>query len=88
MVPMAPSAVCVNEMPSLALRPAWLRPLTLAVMREAIAKPAAASLALLMRRPVERRSRATDNPYCDVDRARCELSELTLVLITEDIFNS
>jgi hypothetical protein len=52
-----PSAVCAREMPSLALREAWLRPLICEVMRAEMARPAASSLALLMRRPEDRRCR-------------------------------
>src|SRR6185437_16309941 len=55
--PRAPSAVCDIEMPSLALRAAWFRPLIWEVMRWEIAKPAASSLALLMRMPEDRRCR-------------------------------
>ena len=51
----APSAVCAMEMPSLALRAACMLPLICEDMREEIAKPAASSLALLMRRPEDRR---------------------------------
>src|SRR5690606_15330712 len=51
----APSVVCAMEMPSLALRAACVRPLMLAVKRLAMAWPAASSLALLMRRPEDRR---------------------------------
>jgi len=50
-----PSAVWANEIPSLALRTAWLSPLIWLVNRSAIAKPAASSLALLMRKPDESR---------------------------------
>ncbi|MCY1335908.1 hypothetical protein D9M69_217060 [compost metagenome] len=52
----APSAVCAREMPSLALRVATLRPLIWLVRRLEICRPAASSLALLMREPVDRRS--------------------------------
>jgi hypothetical protein len=44
----APSAVCASEMPSLALRAAWLRPRICVVKRSEIARPAASSLALLI----------------------------------------
>ncbi|CPM84546.1 Uncharacterised protein [Bordetella pertussis] len=64
----APSVVWAIEMPSLALRAAWVRPLTLAVKRLAMAWPAASSLALLMRRPDDRRSMAL--PRADWDLFR------------------
>ncbi|MCW0450866.1 hypothetical protein NB706_003700 [Xanthomonas sacchari] len=51
----APSAVCASEMPSLALREATSRPRIWVVKRSEIARPAASSLALLMRRPEDRR---------------------------------
>lgn len=52
---MAPSATWASEMPSLALRAAWFKPRIWLVNRSEIARPAASSLALLMRRPDERR---------------------------------
>ncbi len=51
----APSAVCASEMPSLALRAAWFMPRIWVLKRSEIARPAASSLALLMRRPEDRR---------------------------------
>src|SRR3989344_4615599 len=51
----APSAVCMSETPSLALRTAWLSPRICEVNRSEIARPAASSLALLMRKPEDRR---------------------------------
>ena len=51
----APSAVWASEMPSLALRVAWLRPRIWEVIRSEMARPAASSLAELIRRPLERR---------------------------------
>jgi len=53
---MPPSAVCASEIPSFALRTAWLRPRICEVMRVAMALPAASSAAELMRLPVDRRS--------------------------------
>ena len=55
-----PSAVCVKEMPSLALRMAAAKPRMLAVMRVLMARPAASSLAELMRMPEDKRSMAVD----------------------------
>src|ERR1035437_9421878 len=86
--PRAPSAVCASEMPSLALRAAWVIPLICDVMRLAIAIPAAPSLALLMRRPEDRRCREVVNADCDEFRLRCALREATLVLIVDDIWIS
>ena len=54
--PSAPSAVCASEMPSLALRIAWLMPRICAVIELAMARPAASSRAELMRLPEDRRS--------------------------------
>ncbi len=51
----APSAVWASEMPSLALRTATSRPRIWVLKRSEIARPAASSLALLMRRPEDRR---------------------------------
>src|SRR5688572_21937647 len=78
----APSVVCASEMPSLALREACVRPLMLAVKRLAIAWPAASSLALLMRRPEDRRWMAVFNDDWDALRLFCVSSERLLVLMT------
>ena len=51
----APSVVCARDTPSLALRAAWFRPRIWLVKRSEIDRPAASSLALLMRRPDDRR---------------------------------
>ena len=70
---MPPSAVWARLMPSLALRLAMLRPRTSEVMRVAMARPAASSLAELMRLPVDRRSIAWDRPISalvEADEAR------------------
>jgi len=72
-------------MPSLALRAAWLRPLICDVKRVAMARPAASSLALLMRRPEERRCSDVARPVCDMLRLRCALSDAMLVLMIEGI---
>ena len=60
----APSAVCDSEMASLAFRMATFMPRTWVLMRSAMARPAASSLALLTRRPVDRR-------WTEVARALC-----------------
>jgi hypothetical protein len=70
-------------MPSLALRIAWFRPRICVVKRSEIARPAASSLALLMRRPEDRRCIEVASEACDLARLRCALSELTLVLMTD-----
>jgi len=57
----APSAVCAMEIPSLALRIAAFKPRTWDSMRELMARPAASSLAELMREPVDKRSMAVVN---------------------------
>src|SRR5690606_24532205 len=43
------------------------------------------SLALLMRMPEDRRCRLVARSAPDADRLRCALSDITLVLMTEDI---
>ena len=48
----------IAQMPSFALRTAWLRPRICEVIEEAMATPAASSLAELMRLPLDRRSMA------------------------------
>ena len=53
--PRAPSVTWASEIPSLALRTAWFRPRIWLVKRSEMAKPAASSLALLMRSPEDRR---------------------------------
>src|SRR5690606_34964427 len=81
----APSAVCDSEMPSLALRAAWSMPRIWVVKRCEMARPAASSLALLMRMPEDRRCRLVARSAPDAVRLRCALSDITLVLMTEDI---
>jgi hypothetical protein len=81
MTPSAPSAVCASEMPSFALRAAVLRPLICAVKRCEIARPAASSFALLMRRPDDRRCSDVARLFCEAFRFRCAFSEATLVLM-------
>ena len=50
-----PSATWASEMPSLALRTATSRPRICVLKRSEMARPAASSFALLMRRPEDRR---------------------------------
>jgi len=68
-------------MPSLALRMATFMPRTCEFMRSAIARPAASSLALLTRRPEDRRCIATPRADCEPLRLRCAFSETMLVLM-------
>src|SRR6185369_5456216 len=77
----APSAVWDSEMPSLALRRAWSRPRIWEVKRSEIARPAASSLALLIRKPEDRRCREVAREDWEVLRLRWAFSEATLVLM-------
>lgn len=83
----APSAVCASEIPSLALRTATFRPRICVLKRSEIARPAASSLALLMRSPDERRCNDVPSAFCELPRFRCAFSDSTLVLITCDIYS-
>src|SRR4051812_9628856 len=69
-------------MPSLALRAAWPRPLICVVIRSEIARPAASSFALLIRKPEERRCNEVASWLPDVVRLRCAFSDITFVLMT------
>jgi hypothetical protein len=80
-LPSAPSAVCDIEIASLALRIATFMPLTWAFMRSAIARPAASSLALLTRRPDDRRCIEVASVDCEPERLRCAFIDTRLVLI-------
>src|SRR4029079_16044778 len=82
----APSAVCDSEMPSLALRIATFMPRTWEFMRSAMARPAASSLAELMRRPEDRRCMDVESEPCDVSRLRCALSEAMFVLMVKGMW--
>jgi hypothetical protein len=79
--PSAPSAVCVSDTASPALRMAVERPRICAVKRWEIARPAASSLAPLMRMPEDRRCSEVAISSLDVARLRCALSDMTLVLM-------
>ena len=81
----AASAVWMSDMPSLALRAAWLALRMLACSFELMARPAASSLALVMRMPDERRAIALSVAVCDAVRLRCALSEARFVRIDRDI---
>jgi hypothetical protein len=52
------------------------------VNRSLIARPAASSFALLMRKPDDRRCSEVASVDCEVDKLRCALIDSTLVLIT------
>jgi len=77
----APSATCIIEIASLALRTAWFSPRTCEVIFELIAKPAASSSALLIRKPLD--SRCIDRAIVDsvLFTALAATSELILVFI-------
>jgi len=62
-----------------------VEPLICVVNRVAMARPAASSFALLMRKPDDRRCRDVANDCCEVVKLRCALSEATLVLMTSDM---
>src|SRR5690606_23244650 len=84
----APSVVCASEMPSFALRTAWFRPLICVVMRLEIARPAASSFALLMRRPEDRRCSEVASALLEVVRLRWAFSDITFVLMTSAILDA
>ena len=79
----SPSAVCAREMPSLALRAAWLAPRICEVKRSEIARPAASSCALLMRRPDDRRAMEVASESCETPNWRWAVRELMLVLMMD-----
>src|SRR5580765_1062344 len=76
----APSPVCTREMPSLALRLAWSSEATCARSRSLIARPAASSAAVEMRRPVDSRRKLPASLSVMEARLRCALIEAELVL--------
>ena len=76
----APSAVCAIEIPSLALRIATPIPLIWLDIRFDICKPAASSLALLMRMPVDKRSIDVERLLFALFKLSCDFIEVTLVL--------
>src|SRR5690554_2983573 len=81
MLPNAPSAVCARAIPSPALRTATFKPLICEVKRVEIAIPAASSLALLIRRPEDKRCNAVWLAACDLSKLRCALMDAMFVLI-------
>jgi len=76
----APSVVCTMEMPSLALRLACSSERTCERRRSEIARPAASSAAVAMRRPVASRRKLPSRRPVLVARFRCALMDATLVL--------
>ncbi len=79
--PSAPSATWPSEMPSLAFRIATLMPRTWVFMRSLMARPAASSFALLMRRPELRRAIEVASEDWLWLRLRWAFSETRLVLM-------
>ncbi len=77
------SATWDSEMPSLALRAAWFIPRICEVNRSEMARPAASSLALLMRRPEDRRWMEVLSDDWLRLRLRWAVSELMLVLMVD-----
>src|SRR5690606_19468896 len=77
--PMAASAVCAMEIPSLAFFTATPRPLIWLVRRLAICMPAASSLALLIREPEDRRSSEVDKALVEAPKVRWALREAILL---------
>ena len=69
-------------MPSLALRTAWFKPRICEVILSEIAKPAASSLALLIRKPDDRRVKEVFSDDCDVFKLRCAFNEAIFELIS------
>ena len=76
----APSAVCTKEMPSLALRLACSSERTCERRRSEMARPAASSAAVEMRKPVDKRRKLAPSRSVTELRFLCALMEATLVL--------
>src|SRR5262245_43619527 len=83
----APSPVCTSEMPSLALREAWPSERTCARRRSLIARPAASSAAVEMRRPVESRWKLRARRVVTCAVFRCALMDAMLVLTRRPMFD-
>src|SRR5882757_2691813 len=83
----APPAVCASDTASFALLTAWFVPLICVVNCPLIARPAASSAALLMRKPDDKRCNACDNDAFEVVKLRCALSESILVLSVNAMFH-
>ena len=75
-------SVCASAIPSFELRIAWFMPLTCEVMLVAMAMPAASSLALLIRLPVDKRSIAMPSDLAAEFEALAARIALILVLMT------
>src|ERR1700728_2927973 len=65
---------------------AWFVPLICVVKPWLIARPAASSAALLMRRPDDKRVRDWDNKACEPPRLFCAVSESMLVFSVNAIY--
>src|SRR3954451_23519872 len=76
----APSAVCTTLVPSWVLRTAWVRPPICERRPSEMARPAASSAALLMRKPEDSRSSDLFIEFWVVLRLRYAFSAATLVL--------
>ena len=81
----APSPVCVSEMPSWALRIAWLVDRICARKRSEIAKPAASSAAVEMRKPVDSRRKLACRRSVVTDSERWALIDAMLELTRRPI---
>ena len=82
----APPAVCASDTASFALWTAWLVPLICVVNCWLIARPAASSAALLMRKPEDRRCKdCRQRRLAKPVRLFCAFSESILVLSVSDI---
>ncbi len=84
----APPAVCASDTASFALLIAWFVPLTCVVNCWPIARPAASSAALLMRRPDDKRVRDCDRRLWEVPRLFCAMTESIFVFRTSDMFKA
>ena len=78
-----PSAVCTIEIASWAFFAATVLLVICDCSFSEIPRPAASSLALLMRRPEDRRWTEVVRLACEVLRLRCATSDALLVLITD-----
>src|SRR3954469_11694570 len=80
-VPSAPSAICATLMPSWAFETAWVSPLIWLDRPWLIDSPDASSAALLIRRPLDSRSKAEACEAWFAARLLYALSAATLVLM-------
>src|SRR5690349_14828859 len=80
-----PSAVLMTLVASWLLEIAWLRPVICACRLLEIIRPAGSSAAVLMRKPLDRRSMLVLTFVATTPRLRKALSAVTLVLICNPI---